>query len=120
MKKLIAITLLLFGLTVPSVMAQTIYPQTRHDDYNRHDRHNRHRDNDRWRNNRYYDDTYVVSEYRYLKYGRMVYKETYQSKYTRDGILVNRVLVGRERVNYYDNGRYGHNSGIRFNVFFKF
>jgi len=66
--------------------------------------------------------TYTVNEYRYVRYGRRVYRETYRSTYRRNGRLVSRVLINRERVSRYDryDDRDFRNEGIRFNIYFKF
>lgn len=121
MKKIIALALLVVsGLFAVPTFAQTVYQQD--DRYTqRRDGYNRQRRDRRWRDNRNYG-VYVVNEYRYIRVGRRVYKETYRSTYTRYGMLVSRVLISRERMRRYDNynGRDYRNDGIRFNVFLRF
>jgi hypothetical protein len=112
MKKLFAVSLLslLMFAAIP-VAAQTVYyPQDRV--------YQGRQDRGRGWGNR----TYVVNEYRYVRYGRRVFKETYRSTYRRNGHLVSRVLINRERVYRYDryNDRDFRREGLRFNIFLKF
>lgn len=114
MKKLTLIGLLLLSLltVVPAINAQgREYPQ----EQNRSWRHNR-----RWKD--YDARVYVLNEYRYVRYGRRVYKETYRSTYNRNGRLISRILVNRERMYQYENYRHRdfRNNGIKFNVFLRF
>lgn len=108
MKKLLIFTALLFGtfIGVQSVNAQV--PPDRGGVYQRHDR-GRHNG---------WDRTYTVKEYRYVRYGYTVYKETYLSRYNRYGFLVSRFLIDREQVRDYDN--YRDRGKYRFNVFLRF
>ncbi len=106
MKKLIAVIILgLITLITVPVSAQSIYdyPQNNRE-WNRQDRH-RGRD---WNRSR----TYVRNEYRYVRLGRTVYRETYRTTY-RNGRIVRRILVNRERIR--DN-----RSGFRFNIYIPF
>ncbi len=84
----------------------------------------RNRGNRRYENrgydNRRYNYGYIVrNEYRYVRLGRRVYKETYRSMYNRYGQLINRMLINRERVRRYDNYR-DNDSRLRLNVFLRF
>ena len=76
------------------------------------------------RRNRRYERQYVVrNEYRYVRIGRRVYKETYRSTYTRYGQLVRRQLIARERVQMYDSYddyRFRRETGSGFNIYLKF
>lgn len=129
MKKIIALGLLLMSamVFVPSASAQ-IYQQDRwetqrQDGYNRQRRDRRRYDNRRYDNRRYdYYRTYTVMEYRYIRVGRRVYRETYRSTYRRNGMLVSRILVSRERMYRYEGyrGRDYRDDGIRFNIFLRF
>jgi hypothetical protein len=117
MKKIIGLSLLLLSglMFVPTVNAQYQDRVYRQDGYNRQQRDRRY--------NRDYDrQVYVVNEYRYVRIGRRVYRETYRSTYTRRGRLVNRVLVNRERMSRYDryDGRDFQREGLRFNIFLRF
>lgn len=117
MKKIIGLGLLLFSglLFVDTANAQYQDRVYRQDGYNRQQRDRRY--------NRDYDrQVYVVNEYRYIRVGRRVYRETYHSTYTRRGRLVNRILINRERVSRYDryNDRDFRNEGLRFNIFLRF
>jgi hypothetical protein len=117
MKKIIGLGLLLASgiIFAPTVNAQYQDRIYRQDGYNRQQRDRRYdRDYDR--------QVYVVNEYRYVRYGRRVYRETYRSTYTRRGRLVSRVLVNRERIYRYDryNDRDFRNEGLRFNIFLRF
>lgn len=57
----------------------------------------------------------VRDEYRYVRHGNVVYKETYSSMYFKKR-LVNRELTRRERVDYYNNVR----DRYKFNVYLRF
>lgn len=100
--------------------AQTVYQERDRYETQRQDGYHRQGRNRRWRNNRH--NLYVVNEQRYIQVRRRVYREVYQSTYTRRGMLVHRVLVSRERVQRYDH--YNNNDyrreGLRFNVFLRF
>lgn len=130
MKKLITAILIMTGMVfVPQSEAQDRYPQDRYEQRQEQDRKDLYeqdrRDNRRnwrkrgnkrnWQNrgNGRYINRY---EYRYIRIGRRVYKEIYNSTYTTQGQLIDRVLISRERVNRYDNYRDNQN-GVRFNIF---
>jgi|SRR6476661_2526496 len=127
MKKIILISAFILTMLAGTNFAQTNYPQTRDrqvyqnrqdDDYNR----GRHRGWDNRRNNRV--SVYVVNEQRYIQVGNRVYREVYRSTYTRNGQLISRQLISRERVRQYDNYNQrdyrNRNNGIRFNVYLRF
>ena len=118
MKKIIALAVLfvagmVFVPTASAQYSQDRWETQRQDGYNRQ------------RRDRRYDRSYglyTVREYRYVRYGRRVYRETYESTYRRNGMLVRRVLVNRERMYRYDryNDRDFRNEGLRFNIFLRF
>jgi hypothetical protein len=81
----------------------------------------------RYEQDRRYNDysrVEVRNEYRYVRYGYVVYKEIYRTTYRigRYGNeeVINRILIRRERYNDYDRYSRTGNSGIRFNVFLRF
>lgn len=109
MRKLLLIAILFLGFAaIPaSAQYQDDYGQPRYDRGHHRGRYNR---------------TYVRNEYRYVRYNGRVYKEIYRTTYYANGVIINRVLIGRERVHRYENynDRDFRNSGVRFNVFLRF
>lgn len=99
MKKLLAtILILLSGLVfVPTVYGQEYQILNRQ-------KHGKHR------------QVIVVQEYRYVRVGRIVYKETYRSVY-RKGRLVRRVLVSRERLRRFEHYR---SPVYKYNAFYRY
>lgn len=124
MKKLITTALILVGslITVPTAFAQDRNQNQDRQEHTYQDRQNRRgRGYDTWRNRHGNYGTYVVNEYRYVQIDHRVYKETYRSTYRRNGMLVNRILIDRERISRYDNyDRRRNSDGLRFNIFLRF
>ena len=121
MKKLLAIIILGLGLFVSGALAQ-------HRDNGRHEGWRKQQERGRRYEQRPIYQDYsrieVRNEYRYVRYGSVVYREVYRttyrlSRYGREQVL-SRVLIRRERYgDYYD--RYGRpRSGLSFNIFFRF
>lgn len=108
MKKLIIAGLLLTALL--GIPAAGQYPQQQ--DRNRPRQETRQYPN-QWE--RRDNQVQTRTEYRYVNYRGMVYKETYRTTYTRNGNVINRILVRRERVSDRDRRK-----GFRFNIFIPF
>lgn len=112
MKKLILSAImalsLLVAIPVATVNAQEWGMQERQE--HRHRMYHRHwGEHDRW--------MYTRQEYRYVRVGDRVYKETYDCVYNRYDELMYRRLISRQNMGYYND--YDRNK-FKFNVFLNF
>ena len=105
---LIALVISTFTL-VPAIQANTADPQVRV--YTEQDRHQKRNRGRKWNNRR---RVIVRNEHRYVRLYGNVYREIYRSTYLRNGRLVRRTLLSRQRV------RHQSDNNFRFNVFLNF
>jgi hypothetical protein len=114
MKKLVS----LLALTIAMLVGIATVSAQRNDGYYGNQNRVEQRQDRNWNGNRH-REVLTRNEYRYVQYGRRVYRETYQTTYVLRGrreVIINRVLISRAEVRDYDRRRYKP----RFNIFLRF